>query len=737
MTPALPRLEMWGGVECTVNRVGNRWFDQLAWSGHDARIEDLTAFAALGVRTLRYPVLWERLAPSSIDDIDWRWSDERLECLRRLGLTPVVGLLHHGSGPAYTSLIDERFPDLFAQFAAAVARRYPWVTDYTPINEPLTTARFSGLYGRWFPHGRSDRLYVRALLNQVHGICAAMRAIRDVNPSARLVQTEDCGCTFGTPATRAQAAHECDRRWLTWDLLTGRVDASHPMRDFLARAGMRDEDERVLLERPCRPDILGLNYYVTSDRYLDERLDRHPASTHGGNGFIAYADSDAVRGCPRGIAGHEAHLLSAWRRYRIPLAITEVHLGCTREEQMRWLAEAWSGAEAARTGGADVRGVTAWALLGSFNWNSLVTRDTGYYEPGAFDVRGARPRTTALASQIRRLATGEDPPHPAAEGIGWWRRPERLHPGAAPCLPRRRAPHAGQPPRPILIVGATGTLGAALPRICARRGLAACLVGRRDADISDARRVRAVVDTVRPWAVVNAAGYVRVDAAEHDRAGCWRANVEGAVNLAEACARSGARFVTFSSDLVFDGDAGRPYTEDDEPRPLNVYGESKAQAERSVLATNPDALVIRTSAFFGPWDDYNFLAAAFRQLLRAEPFRAPADSIVSPTYVPDLADATLDLLIDGECGIWHLANDGAVTWCELARMAAERHGADADLVVEAETARVWGPAVRPVYSALTSRRGRLLRPLSAAVDAFLADADVARFSPGADVCASR
>jgi dTDP-4-dehydrorhamnose reductase len=102
MTP----MAIWGGVECTVNRVGDRWFNQLECSGHAQRAGDLELIADLGIRTLRYPVLWELNAPRSCEAIDWRWADERLAKLRTLKITPIVGLLHHGSGPSYTSLVD-------------------------------------------------------------------------------------------------------------------------------------------------------------------------------------------------------------------------------------------------------------------------------------------------------------------------------------------------------------------------------------------------------------------------------------------------------------------------------------------------------------------------------------------------------------------------------------------------------------------------------------------------------
>ncbi len=726
----LPPLEVWGGVECTINRVGDHWFDQMAWSGHDCRTDDLARIASLGINAIRYPVLWERLAPQSLDDIDWRWTDERLACLRDLGLRPILGLVHHGSGPSYTSLLDGAFPEKLARFAGAVARRYPWVTDFTPVNEPLTTARFSALYGHWYPHGRTDHEFVRALLNQARGVVLAMRAIREVAPAARLVQTEDCGRTFGTAVMCRQVSYEAHRRWLTWDLLTGRVDDRHPLHDWLRRAGMTDEEEQFFHDAACRPDILGLNYYLTSDRYLDHRVDRYAPATHGGNGEIAYADVEAVRARPEGIAGHETHLVEAWTRYGIPVAITEVHLGCTRDEQMRWLLESWRGAHSARERGADVRAVCAWALLGSFNWDSLVTRDAGHYEPGAFDIRGPSPRPTAVASTVASLAAGDEPRHPALSGPGWWRRPERMVHAPA----RRTSRSDGQP---LLIVGRTGTLGSAFHRICEHRGLAFRVVGRPEVDITDPSSVHSLVRRVEPWAVINAAGYVRVDDAERDAEACRRANVLGAVNLAATCRRQGIPLVTFSSDLVFDGGKHRPYTEFDETRPLNVYGSTKAEAERRVLELLPDALVIRTSAFFGPWDDYNFLAALFRALDDQTPFPAAADSVVSPTYVPDLVHATLDLLIDGEHGLWHLANEGAVTWFEFARAAAERGDRDAALVAPVHTARACGPAVRPSYSALSSCRGRLLRPLDEALGAFLHEAAAWRAATGTDGCVSR
>jgi dTDP-4-dehydrorhamnose reductase len=237
-------------------------------------------------------------------------------------------------------------------------------------------------------------------------------------------------------------------------------------------------------------------------------------------------------------------------------------------------------------------------------------------------------------------------------------------------------------------------------------------------DITDAASVHRLVARVQPWAVINAAGYARVDDAERESSACYDVNTAGAEHVAEACQAIGVPLVTYSSDLVFDGARDQPYTEDDVPCPLNVYGASKAAAERRVLEVMPDALVVRTSAFFGPWDRHNFVVRTLDALQRGETCRAADDVVVSPTYVPDLVEATLDLLIDQERGIWHLTNDGAVSWFAFAQAAARACGAPADLIAPAPASDLGWPAPRPAYSALGSVRGRMMRSTEEALTAF-------------------
>jgi len=722
------RLALWGGIEPTENRVGDRYHSQLDRSGHHSRLADLDRCADLGIRKLRYPVLWERTMPDAHGPLDWRWPDERLARLRELRVEPIVGLAHHGSGPRHTSLLDPGFARKLADFAGRVAARYPWVDHYTPVNEPLTTARFSALYGVWYPHARSHSAFTRALLNQCRAVVLAMRAIRRVNPSARLVQTDDLGRTYGTPVLRYQADFNNELRWLAWDLLCGSVDRHHPLWQWLVAGGATRVELDWFVDNRCVPDVVGVNHYVTSERYITEHRDRYAPSYHGGNGRHAYADVEATR-CLVATGGLRPLLVEAWQRYRRPVAVTEAHIDSTREDQLRWVVEVWRAAEAARGSGADVRAVTLWALFGAFDWNCLVTRCDGYYEPGAFDVRASPPRATALATLAQSLAAGVVPAHPVLAGPGWWRRPDRFY--GAPVTMRgiETDLDVAPPPEPmppILVTGATGTLGRAFARLCERRGLAVRLLTRGELDIADACAVEKALDRHHPWAIVNAAGYVRVDEAEHDATRCFRENTLGPETLAAACARHRVALVTFSSDLVFDGARGEPYVESDPARPLNVYGRTKAEAEQRVLDRHPAALVVRTSAFFGPWDEHNYATLALRALREARPFRAARDLVVSPTYVPDLVNATLDLLVDQASGIWHLSNGEPVSWADFALRVAAVAGVASDTLIACDSAALDLVAARPRYSALGSARSTLMPSLDDALRRFVAASPAAR-----------
>lgn len=707
--------EVWGGIECTINRVGDAFFDQLQYPDF-YRALPVSAITDLGIKKIRFPLLWEKHQPTIGQAIDWSWAEQQLEQLQKADVGVIAGLVHHGSGPAYTSLLDENFPTLLAAYAAQVARKFPWINDYTPVNEPLTTARFSGLYGLWYPHHTDDRNFLLMLLYELKGTVLAMQEIRKVNPNARLVQTEDLGKTYSTPLLRYQAAFENERRWLTFDLLCGNVQPGHKLWKYFVKHDIPEDLILFFQENPCVPDVFGFNYYVTSERYIDERTYQYPPHTHGGNGRHRYADVEVVRVEVEEETGIQVLVQEAWERFGRPIAITEVHLHCHREEQVRWFEYVWDACTTMKKEGIPIIGVTAWALFGSYGWNRLLTQPGGDYEPGVYDMRSGIARPTALCSFIRQL-TGKAPyRHPLAGGKGWWQRDCRLI--YVPSVKSMTATPHHMHHQPVLIIGKNGTLGKAFARVCEHRKIPYRLMGREDCDIADARLIESAIDFYKPWAIINAAGYVRVDDAELEAEQCFRENLHGPVILSAICKRQGVKLVTFSSDLVFDGRKQEPYLESDAVNPLNTYGRSKAQAECQMLQHNDNALIIRTSAFFGPWDQYNFVHSVFNNLTNQQSFQVANDVYISPTYVPDLVHATLDLMVDDEKGIWHLANKGSITWADFAYETAERFGLDNSHINALPLRDLAYPAARPYYSVLGSEKGYLLPTLDNAMQRF-------------------
>jgi dTDP-4-dehydrorhamnose reductase len=707
-------MEIWGGIECSINRIQDQYFDQLAYQDHYNRIEDLEIVADLGISKIRYPILWEKNKPEKDEPIKWH-GEKQLAYLRERNIEVIAGLVHHGSGPRYANVSEESFPDELAAYALEVAHKFPWIEYYTPINEPLTTARFCGLYGFWHPHQKHNQSFLKILYHECKATILAMRAIQTVNPNAKLVFTEDLGKCHSTTQLSYQAEFENHRRWLSIDLVCGKVNPNHVMWNHLIENGITASELHFLLAHAMPPAILGFNYYITSERFLDENLMAYPSCTHGGNHKERYADIEAIRTDKVEIDGITKLLISAWERYHLPMAITEAHLNCGREEQLRWfqhIHHATSNLEKE----IDIKAITAWSLFGAYGWDNLLRAEKGRYEIGAFDVSHGTPRSTAITKMIKGFATQQPYHHPVITGKGWWERnirllysDKRLNLNATLTTPSDQ---------PLLIVGATGTLGQAFAKLCSHRDIKYKALTRQELDLCNVTQIEEVLQKYQPWAIINAAGFVRVDDAEADSANCYLSNTEGPVNLSKSCLANGIQFLTFSTDLVFDGTKTTAYLEDDQVNPLNIYGHSKAKAEELILNSNPNALIIRTSAFFGPWDSYNFVVSTLNMLKNNQPILAADDVYISPTYVPDLVNACLDLLIDEEKGIWHLANDGVITWADFAKTVAERAHFSPKSIQSLPLKMLNLTAKRPTYSVLSSSKSMSMPTLDQALDSF-------------------
>ncbi len=422
----MSQLEVWGGIECTINRVNNDFFDQLEFAGHYDRPSDLDLVASCGIKALRFPVLWEKHQPRLRDKISWDWSERSLKKMMHHDITPIVGLLHHGSGPAFTDLLDPDFPNLFADYAYQVAKKFPFIEYYTPINEPLTTARFSGLYGHWYPHKKNSHDFARMLLNQLKGIVLAMKKIRLINRNAKLVQTEDLGKTYSTPVLQYQADFENIRRWLTYDFLFGKVNAQHPMYQYLLYLGFKAKELCFFIDTPCPPHIVGTNYYITSERFLDDRIENYPFAKIGGNERHQYVDVEAIRVKHQSESGLEMLLKECWDRYHKEIAVTEIHLNCSSHQQLSWFKQSFDACVKLKKQGLNIKAITAWALLGAFGWSKLVTSGKDQYESGVFDVMSGTPTPTLLYNLIRSYTDPAQKKIPVPEEPGWWQMDSRF-----------------------------------------------------------------------------------------------------------------------------------------------------------------------------------------------------------------------------------------------------------------------------------------------------------------------
>ncbi len=409
-------LEIWASPEPTVARIdGTTVRDQCTETGWSTRADDVERIADLGVGGCRFPVLWEHAAPDDPRAPDFRAERARVERLRERGVEAILTLLHHGSGPRYTDLLDPAFPELFAGYAAAAARAFPAVRRWTPINEPLTTARFSTLYGVWYPNRRDDVAFGRALVHQTLAILAAMQRIRAVNPAAQLVVTEDMQrFTAGDPGVVDYVDFLRERAFITIELLAGRVGAGHALHAFLVeRCAVTANELAAIAAHAVVPDLVAFNHYPHSERYIFSQ----PDGTVGDVPAVYVAGEPPLRA--------RELLRTAAQRLKLPLALGEVHVDAPAAERVRWLAQHVADVESLIADGVDVRAIGVWAAFGMVDWHSLLRERSGAAEDGIYTFAGPRgvPQPTPLTAAVRALARGE---RIDAGGVrGWWERATR------------------------------------------------------------------------------------------------------------------------------------------------------------------------------------------------------------------------------------------------------------------------------------------------------------------------
>ncbi len=284
---------------------------------------------------------------------------------------------------------------------------------------------------------------------------------------------------------------------------------------------------------------------------------------------------------------------------------------------------------------------------------------------------------------------------------------------------------------PILLIGGSGMLGRAWRELLDRQGLPYDAPTRNQLDLLNHESIdRAVADRYR--LVVNCAAWTDVDGAEADETAAAALNTIAPGWIAEACARTGAMLVHYSTDYVFDGEGTEPYPIDAPTNPKTAYGRTKAAGEMMIRASGAAHLIARTSWLFAPWGS-NFVLTMMRLLAERDEVNVVRDQRGRPTACDALADATWRLVQAGAHGVHHVCNAGDCTWFDLAQRIRLDGGARAR-VAACTTSAFPRPAPRPAYSVLDlSETERLIGPLEdwhaaldRTIDAVLAARDTRR-----------
>lgn len=278
-----------------------------------------------------------------------------------------------------------------------------------------------------------------------------------------------------------------------------------------------------------------------------------------------------------------------------------------------------------------------------------------------------------------------------------------------------------------LVTGSEGLLGHVLSERLEESYPETVSATRAFLDVTDYWGLCSELERLQPTVVVNTAAFSDVDACELDPERAFRVNRMGPHHLARACRALGARLVNISTDYVFDGTKTAPYTEEDEPNPIQVYGASKRDGEIAVLNEDPRSLIIRTSFLFGPGRQ-TFVDRVIERARQGERVRSVLDWVNSPTYTVDLAKIIERLLETDAAGVMNVSNTGACSKFEFARAACHIASIDDPPIEPIRLVDLPLPAKRPErtpfdLSRLTSLLGAAPRPWEAALEAYVLGED--------------
>ncbi|MFD1468584.1 family 1 glycosylhydrolase [Hymenobacter caeli] len=358
--------------------------DELEKCGHYKFWQkDFELVQELGIGFLRYgpPIHTTWLG---VGKYDWSFADVTFQDLHRRNIVPIVDLCHFGVPDWLGNFQNPDFPALFAEYAGAFARRYPWVQLYTPVNEMYICAEFSGLYGWWNEQLRSDQAFVTALKYIVKANVLAMHAITAVRPDALFIQSESSEYFHASSPAAIKPAEVLNaKRFLSLDLNYGRrVDSD--MYEYLLDSGMTRDEYHFFLENNLKHQcIMGNDYYQTNEHRV-----REDGST------VASGE----------IFGYHVITTQYHDRYRLPVMHTETNLwqGPRGDEAVNWLWKEWANVMRVRNDGVPIVGFTWYSLTDQVDWDTALRENNGNVNPlGLYDLdRNIRPVGAAYKKLI-------------------------------------------------------------------------------------------------------------------------------------------------------------------------------------------------------------------------------------------------------------------------------------------------------------------------------------------------
>jgi beta-glucosidase len=379
-TPLRPRFMFATGIENSAPTIaGGLRRDQLELCGHYARWEDdFDLVSEMQIGFLRYgpPLYRTFLGPNRFD---WAFSDATFASLRRRRIIPIADLCHFGVPDWIGDFQNPEFPELFAEYARAFARRFPWVQLYTPINEIFVCALFSARQGYWNERRTDDRSFVTALKHLVKANVLAMHAILDVKPNALFIQSESTEYFHADNPKSIKPAEILNaQRFLSLDLNYGRrVDSE--MYEYLFDNGMTRDEYHFLLSKHLKHHcVMGNDYYVTNEHRVYEDGTRSPAGQVFGYALITE---------------------EYYSRYDLPIMHTETNLaqGARGDEAVQWLWKQWAGVLHVRNRGIPVVGFTWYSLTDQIDWDTAMREANNRVHPvGLYDL-DRKPRPVGLA----------------------------------------------------------------------------------------------------------------------------------------------------------------------------------------------------------------------------------------------------------------------------------------------------------------------------------------------------